>query len=270
MPDILLDLPSSSVSFDAEAFDEAVQAHGVVFEHERAMEDPQGLVDANDIRRPGGRGGARSAHGIIYTPAGCIIALMTSNSKELRAAEQGQIDSATASITPARFYLDSSGGLSTRRVRLYGADRLYLRDACTLVPGQQLVTASATGRDRLRFPAVEVDDLIDSAGIRWEPGADFDLVSGAVVWRRGRRPAAIYAVRYLYRAHWYVDRLMHEIRVAQHWDVLGNRTITEMQQAAIVRREYEYLAEAPDLQVPAAQASPREAEAPADDAFGPR
>jgi hypothetical protein len=254
-----INLPdNSSVSFDMAAFDEAVDAHGVEFIHERAMVDPVGLADIDDIRRPG-PGGTNSYSGMVYTPAGCFRALFTGNSKELRAAEQGIIDAATASITPARFYEGT-----TTTVRIHPRDRLFLAETGVLVTHQQLVRTHETGRDRLRFPAVEIIDLLDSAGVRFAANVDFKICDTGIEWLPNRRPAAIYAVRYTYRPHWIVDRLLHDVRVAQ--GVAGGKRVTlQAPQAAVVQREYVYLS-----QTPTEEPTERDAAAPPDGPFGPR
>jgi len=158
---VALDLPDhSSVAYDPIAFDEAIQAHGVEFEHEVCLPDPVGLVSKDDDRRPG-PGAARASNNRLYVPAGCFRAIMTGNSKELRASEQGLIDGAQASMTPTRFYCSEPD----KRVRLHPGDRLYLKACDVLVTQHQLVDSSPTGRDRLRFPAQCVEALVDSLGV---------------------------------------------------------------------------------------------------------
>jgi len=262
----VLDLPNnSSVGFDASAFDEAIRAHGVEFIHEKGIVDPVGLVDQTDIRRPGPEA-SRSSGGRIYLVAGCFTGLFTGSSKELRAAEQGMTDSATASLTPPRFYDDDP----LKPIRLHPTDRITLKESSVLVPHVQLVTAHATGRDRLRYFAVEVEYLVDSVESSYEPGVDFRLCDGRVEWG-ARRPTGVYSIRYLYRPCWYVDRLMHEVRVAQVVGLDGTRHTVQMPQTALIRREYVYRSESPDTQArPDGDTSPREAPSPEDGQFGPR
>ena len=263
----------TSNAFDVYAFDEAIAAHGVLFVHYRGMRSPLGLVDKYDSRRPGGEGQGAS-NGMLYTKAGCFHGLFTGNSKALRALEGGRLDAATAQLTPTRFYRPETPGAPCEPVYLQPMDRLYLAETSVLVTHQQLVEHHATGADRLKFPAEKVLDLVDSAGTRYGP-EDFAVVEGQVVWKARRPPVdpdtgrgAVYAVRYLYRPFWYVDRLMHETRVVQQENpVTGERVTVRMPQSAVIQREYVFQNETED---PAPDPGPRRAPVPADGGFGPR
>lgn len=256
------DLPNgTSNAFDTLAFQDAIYAHGVEFRHERAMPDPGGLVDPSDIRRPGGPtpGGA---NGMVYTTAGCFRALFTGNSKELRSSEGGVIDAGTASLTPWTFYEGTEN-----RVYLHPLDRLYLKEESVLVTVHQLVKTHESGVDRLNFPATEIQDVRDSNGVTWGPGT-YKICGGHLEWTTGR-PSAVYAVRYLYRPHWYVDRLQHQIRVVQGENPLtGERIMVRMPENAIIKREYIYLNQTPDTVT--GKESPRDQPAPGDGTWGPR
>lgn len=268
-----MDFPNSvSVAFDTAAFDEQIRAHGVRFVHYRAMRDPVGLIDRYDARRPDDAH-AGASNGMLYTQAGCLTALFTGNSKELKALEGGQLSAAYAQITPASTY---EGG--TERVYLAPLDRLFLEEAGVLVPHQQLVEAHETGDDRLRYPAARVLDLVDARGVRYTPDTDFCLHDGRVVWKTAKRPGVntetqrgvVYAVRYLYRPHWYVDQLMHEVRVAQVEDpVTGQRGLVQMPQAARIAREFVFQNEDKDPLAPD-PGSPRQVMGPRDGGMGPR
>ncbi len=289
--------PGLSVAFDADAFDDAIRAHGVEFVHWRGMRNPAGLGDKFDSRRSGDDH-VGASNGLVYTRAGRFIALLTSNSKDLRAAAEGQIDSAAAQLTPTRFYECSTGGCGNERVYLQPMDRIYLADESVLVPHSQLNEAHRTGLDRLRFPANEVQDLLDASGAKYQQGVDFELVDGNIRWTGTNRPGVdedgkgrVYAVRFLYRPFWYVERLVHEIRVAQGVAgfgtpipaqqsssplgipgsiAVGNERVTQvMPQSAFVLRENVYRNEKQDDQAPDPN-SPRQVAAPADGGFGPR
>ncbi len=257
--------------FVIEDFDNAIQAHGVTLAHYRAMRNPVGMVDRFDSRRPD-PDHSGSSNGMLYTKAGCLMALFQGNTKDLRAQEGGLLDAATAQLTPHRFYLDG-----VEQVYLHPMDRLYLEDEAILVTHQQLVETHVTGTDKLRFQAVKVQDLVDASGTRYEPGIDFSLVNGKVVWgsnRPGIIPGTgkgvVYAVRFLYRPYWHVERLMHEVRVVtSENEFTGARTMVRMPQTAVVQREYCFESEAKDDEAKNPE-SPRQAPGPADGSFGVR
>lgn len=270
---VSFDIPDRiSSAFDIEAFDEAIQSHGVRFVHYRGMRNPVGLTDRFDSRRTEDDHSGAS-NGLIYTKAGCIAALFTGNSKDIRAMEAGMLDAGTAQITVARNYVET-----TEPIYLHPMDRLYLEEESVLVTHQQLVESHETGDDRLRFPAVQVLDLVDSRNIRYTQNVEFKVEDGRIHWCSPNRPGIdpvtgkgrVYAVRYLMRPFWYVDRMLHEVRVAQFEHPLtGSRGTARMPQSAIIQREYVYQNEDKDDQAPN-PASPRQVNGPRSGGFGPR
>lgn len=268
--------PGQSVQFDVDAFDDLVLAHGAELVHWRAMRNPAGMVDQHDSRRPG-EDDVGASNAMVYTQAGCFTGAILGNTKDLRAVTGNVLDAATAQLVCPRFY-DCSPNEQPERIYLMPLDRLYLRQESVLVPVQHYQTVHPTLTDRLRFPAVKVHDLMDADGARYTCCVDFNVVDGCVVWVPGRAPVPdpvggpgkVYTIRYLYRPFWYVERLMHEIRIAQSEDELGNRTVEEMPQSAIVQREYVFRNEDQKAGESAKPDSPRQAPAAADGGFGAR
>jgi hypothetical protein len=275
--------PGVSVAFDADAFDDAIRAHGVEFVHYRGMRNPAGMVEKFDSRRPG-EDHVGASNGLVYTRAGHFIALLTSNSKDLRAAADGQMDDARAQMTPTRFYEPAEAGepsceCQPELIYLSPMDRLYLRDETVMVISQQLVEAHRTGLDRLRFPAIKVQDLMDADGHRYQQGVDFLVEDGNIRWTGANRPGLddatgewrgkVYGIRYLYRPFWYVERMVHEIRVAQGTNGSGERITQSMPQSVFVVREHVFRNEKQDEKAPDPD-SPRQVAAPTDGGFGPR
>lgn len=256
-----------SVAFDLDEFDNAIASHGLEFSHYRAMVDPVGLLDRYDTRRPG-QSNPNSANGMVYTLAGKLIALCTNNTKEARHSnEGGMVDASTAQFTPSRTYLGTC-----KRVFLAPYDRLYLSESSVLVTRHELLECSPTGIDRPKFPPIEVLDCIDANGIRYTQDADFEVYDGKIAWK-DRRPGTnpefqkgtIYAIRYVYRPFWYVQRLIHEIRIVQQEDPLnGDRTTVQAPQSAIVQREYVFKDEADSVD------SQRTQDLPQDGSLSPR
>lgn len=256
--------PGTSTAFDADAFDELIRAHGVEFVHYRGMLNPVGMTGRFDPRRPD-PDHSGSSNGMVYTKAGVLTGVLTSNSKDLKAIEGGVLDAATAQLTVPRFY-DCAPGAEPEPIFLHNMDRLYLREESVLVIHQQRVDADETGIDKLRFLAVKVQDVVDANNQRYTAGADFSLVDGRIVWGT-RRPEKVYAVRYLYRPFWYIDRMLHDIRVAQaEHPVSGARQTQRMPQSCVVQREYVFEDQHRDEEAPDTAA--RQARAPRD--YSPR
>lgn len=267
----IIAVPNYQVGVDVGWFDDSIRQHGCKFVHYRAIPDPTGLLDKFDSRRPGIES-SESSNGFLYFKAGTFTGLITGNSKNDRDSESGWMSEAEAQITPPRYY-DCNEGPRSEPVYLAPFDRLYLAESTTLVTQSQLMEVSETGVDRLRYPAERVILLVDTRGIQYTCGKDFAIVGGNLSWNKspGIDPQTghgrVYSIRYLYHPHWYVDRLVHEIRVTHQINPMsGAKEMVQMPQCAAIQREYVFRnkdqgAQAePDRQVPVAP----------DGSFGPR
>jgi hypothetical protein len=240
---------ATSVTFDLDAFEDAIKAHGLFFYHYRAMRNPIGLIEKHDARRPN-PDTPKATNGMVYTKAGVVKALCLGNTKETKASDAGLVDSSTAQFTPLITYMDTG-----KRVFLAPYDKLMLKEESVLVTRHELIEASPTGIDRPKFPVVEVLDCIDSKGLEYHQSEDFDIgLSGQIIWK-DRRPGqeidtgkgCVYAMRYVYRPYWIVVRLIHEIRMVQQENfVTGITTMRQAPQSALINREYYFESEAAD------------------------
>lgn len=263
------DLPNAAVSFDVDAFDQALRSQGVTFIHWRAMRCPVGMIDEHDTRRVH-EDHSGCSNGFLYTKAGEITCLFSGNSTQTSFGETGMMDGSTVSVTLPRHYDNSN-----EPVYIAPFDRLYLSEEAIIVPDWQLVRHDPTGRDKLNFLAVAVQDLVDARGVRYSP-PDFEVRQGRINWL-GNRPGVdpetgrgvIYAIRYLYRPYWYVKHLIHEVRVSQAENpYTGVREINRMPQAITLQREYVFEKNERDAQ---AQDQDRQVKPPdPGQRFGPR
>ena len=263
-----LRFPAGAVAFDPDKIDLTIQSHGTRFLHYTAMFNPIGLIDENDSRRPDTEVDL-SINGMTYIKAGYFRAIISGNSKEIRAMEGGLLNSARAQITPQRFYEGERA--EPERVYLAPYDRLFLDNESILVVRHELATAHETGLDRLRFPVVQVKALVDSNNTQYGP-SDYQIEEGCIRWV-GKRPGInpntgkglVYSIRYLYRPYWFVDHLVHDLRLALH-ESLSSKTTISMQQCAIVNREYVYHSRQKDPE----RQDQMSINAPADGGFSPR
>jgi hypothetical protein len=255
-----INFPSpNSVSFDLDAFNDGIKAHGLLFEHWRAMRDPVGLIEKHDARRPN-PGSKEASNGCIYTKAGIVRALCLGNTKETKASDAGLVDSSQAQFTPISEYEDTG-----KRVFLANYDRLLLQEESVLVTRHELLEASPTGVDRPKFPAVEILDCVDARGQRYFQDTDFSITQdGLIVWK-DRRPGqeidtgkgVVFGIRYVYRPFWIVARMIHEIRMVQTEDFLtGQRKMVQAPQSALIYREFYFESEAADSGGRAAEEGP--------------
>jgi hypothetical protein len=243
-----IELPSTQVSFDVEAFDEAIRSHGVKFIHYMALPCPVGMTDLDDNRRPH-PDHQGCTNGFIYSKVGCITGLFTGNSKTKTPDEMGFWDASTVQVSFPRFY---DGCDKPLYVAPY--DRFYL-DECELnvVTWQRFIHSENT-IDRLKYPAVEVIRLIDNTGLTYNPGEDFVVEQGSIKWV-GSQPVpsmdigpgldgsvidrgAICSARYTYRPYFYVGQMMHELRVARMVESPKGPHMERMPQQVLMHREY--------------------------------
>lgn len=267
--------PEGVVDFDPEKFDEVISGAGVELEHWRALRCPVGMIDPDDTLRRPHEHHEGCSNGFIYTKVGCFRGLFSGNSMNSDPRDTGVADASTAQITCPRFYAGTEDNPTCRdEVLLAPYDRLYYANAAFVVPNWELIEAHPTGKDRLSFPAERVNIVIDANGKRYSP-ADFDVVNGWIHWKGQNQPGfnaetgkgVVYSVHYVYRPFWYVQRLGHEIRVANIDDGRGERVTERMPQSATIQREYVYLNQERD---PVNSGDARQHREPADGSFPAR
>ena len=258
------DIPFQSVSFDSEAFDALLRSQGVPLIHFEAMPCPVGLVDIGDNRRPH-EDHENCSNGMVYERVGQVTVSFIGNPKNSRIEDAGIIDGSTVTVTLPRSYDDNPD----KQVSVLPYDRVYLSDDTIVVPHWQRFRAHETGRERLQFPAHSVVRVKDSNGKSYDNG-DFTVdKKGQIVWGEsgGPPPGTICSVRYNYRPYWYVSRLLHEIRVTQSENMVGDRTVVRMPQNVVLAREFIFQNEQQNDLSPE---SPRKMPASEDGGFGPR
>jgi hypothetical protein len=278
---LVTDIPDIAVSFDADAFDVAIRAHGVELIHYSALRCPVGMTDIGDNRRPH-EDHAGCSNGFIYTKSGCVASLFTSNGNSAQLRDIGFVDGASVVVTFPRTYQDFETPFY-----LAPFDRFYLNEDAILVPTWQLAICNESGQERLSFPVEVVESLVDSRGDLYRLGENFCIRNGQICWLEGaKRPmkdletgrGAVISVRYRYRPFWVCARLLHEIRVAQIESPINNdRSIVRMPQQALLNREFLYLNESADGEAirnpknpSSGPNSPRQTPGPDDGGFGPR
>ena len=272
--------PSDAISFDADKFDELIHSHGVEMVHYRGMRCPVGMIDPNDIRRPHEHH-ENCSNGFIYTRAGIVTVGFLGNSSNVQYMDAGRMNGSTVQVIIPRFY-DSS----EERANFTNFDRVYLKEESITVTNWQTFSAHITGVDRLDFPVIEVIDLMDSQGVRYNQGDDFVVKNGQIHWIGNKKPGVdpksgkgrVCSVRYSYRPYWYIKSLMHEVRVSRIEDPFtGERRIERMPQSALLQREYHFEKEQNDPQATTQEAQQddpnaglRQQPGPATGLFGPR
>jgi hypothetical protein len=213
-----LNLQDYQISFDPLAFDEFVRSQGLWITHLAATPDPRGMASRGDNRdinnlRP------EDSDGFIYDEVGRFQALFTSNSTNVQNEPIGELAFSTAYMTMPRFYPKTG-----EQITIHPWDRFYIEDVETEVVNMQFLEARREGVDRLQYPAIKVEKLIDTDGVVYKQDVDFSITkSGDIKWLGQKRPmwnpktgrGLVYSVRYRYTPFFIVNKLLHEIRVAQ-------------------------------------------------------
>lgn len=266
-----LDLPAYAIGFDAEAFDALIRSQGVEMVHYIALGCPVGEVDPHDSRRPHEHHEPCS-NGFIYIKAGTVTCSFIGNGGGFRLFDVGRFEGGDANLSIPRFYDDGDQG----PVQMASFDRLYLAEEAITVDNWEKILTSATGVDRLQFPATSVFIVVGPDGRRYKQGEHFTVKDGQIHWMEGRGPGIdprtgkglTCSVRYSYRPFWYVKRFLHEVRVSQVEDLEGNRSTIRMPQAVVVQREIHFQKQQADELAP--NTENRQNPGPPSGGFGPR
>ena len=245
-PQVIINAADYQISFDVEWFNSFIKSQGVKVTHYRAIPDPRGMASVGDNRdvlnlRPS------DSDGFIYKKSGECLALFTVNSKNVNPQDLGELAFSTAYMTMPQYYDDG------RSIVIDTWDKFYLQDIEIKVVTTQYLESNKKGIDRLRHPAVQVQDLVDANGVYYNEGKDFKISEeGHIVWLGQKRPGwnvetgkgVVYSIRYLYTPYFIVDRLLHEIRVSQvskPADFSGKRYLERMPYQVQVVRENSFL-----------------------------
>lgn len=233
-----IQLPFEQVTLDRQSLNTFVEGNGPIFLHYKAIPAVMGQVEKASIRTPDGMSGEIS-NGFIYRFAGEFKGTFTSAPQALQITDVGFVDGSTAQLILPLTYLDQNEPLY---VAPY--DKFYIKDLATLTTTSEKVEAHISGVDRLNFPAIYVEYLFDSRGIEYFANQDFTIQNGNIVWT-GKRPefdastglGTIYSVRYRHLPFYYVERLLHEIRIFAQADLQGNVAYHRGNCSAMIVRE---------------------------------
>ena len=253
-------LPKSPMDLDQLSFnltkqDQFVQGLGPCFIHYRAMPSPIGLKDRGDYRRSDSLD-TISENGFIYTKCGEFNGVVSGNSKGKNPTDGGQVDVSEGRLTLPRFYNEDSEEDAGERIHLCPGDRVFLKNVDKKekdVVNYQRVQYNPNGDDYLQFPATCVEVMMDSLGRTYKEGVHFKVTTGKnnwgnIKWIEGKKnpgvdpdtgKGRVYSIRYRYEAHWYIARLVNELRIGQTTEN-GIRKETRMPYQAVIQREYVY------------------------------
>ena len=261
------EIPAISIGFDTDAFNAAIRSHGCRLIHQEALRCPVGMISLDDSRRDHPHH-ENCSNGFLFEDKGYITALMTSNSSRQDSKDVGFVDSATMAATFPQTYDCSESQFSPAVF-----DRFYLAEEAITVVTWELQQVNGSGMERLNFPIVCVDRLVDFRGQVYKQGDDFTIIKGQVSWVEGAHHpevGAVFSIRYRYRPYWYLSSFGHEIRTANVDNPMTTeRTVVRMPIQASLKREWLFKNEEQDSESKNPN-SPRQESSPDDGGFGGR
>jgi hypothetical protein len=205
--------PTVSPVFVAAEFNSLVADQGIKLVHYRALRCPVGMRDQYTERKThiDHQG---CSNGNIYERAGEMTCLFTGNGTSIREMDLGLMVGSTVQVTFPELYDDSN-----EPCRIANHDRIFLAEPQGDVVTTQLFNASEESSEKLRYIPTTIETLYDSAGNHY-PKAAYEIRTGLLHWTGSRRPAPgqVCSVRYRYLPYWYVQHIVHEIRVVQVQD----------------------------------------------------
>jgi hypothetical protein len=227
----------SQVALNPQAFNELIHAHGIRMIHSRPMPCPRRL----DITAADHDPSCNECHnGFLYYGDREFFGVMMGNDQNRQYQMNGTWDTSTSQILVPSKYADG------KPFDLQLFDQIEIPDFS--VRYYQLVEHSQMGIDKLHFPAVLVDKLIDANGREYHPGKDFFVNDkGYIQWSLGGdRPGynldidrgVIYSVNYYTKASFTVISLPHQMRVTQTMLEGGHGAQEIFPQLAVVRKDF--------------------------------
>lgn len=210
-----------SINFPIEAFDNDANDQGVGLVHYKAV--PCAGSDAD-------RGSMRSTHrehdcenGFYYKLGGKFKGVLSNNPSSKIVKPEGILDTSICYIILPRFYADTQQQMY---FATYDKIDFAVQDSSIWVPYWEKITHSQVGTDRARFPIAQIEYIIGPAGKQYTENVDFKIQNGVIVWISQNRPGfnqmsgegVPYSVRYLYKPSFFVNKIIHQIRLLNTFD----------------------------------------------------
>jgi hypothetical protein len=263
-----------------QAFNDDIRNSGVAFVHYACLPCPVGRISKNDTLNKPHEDHSGCQNGHIYYKVGIVTALFTGNTKSPRYTEGETIQGSSAQMTTPTHYDDQPD----RPVIVSVWDRFQFCEPPFQVMHFEQIDHSETGNDRLKFPAVKVEALIDNRGVSYQHGKDYCIDQfGDLNWVKGPGAASpgidpdtgfgrLYSIRYLYNPFYYVSNLGHETRVLPVMGPNGKKQVHQAPRQFTVERENTYRMADNNPETPKAtkEAVTRQVRAPSSGGFSPK
>jgi hypothetical protein len=141
---------------------------------------PIGAVDVDDVRSHADHD--ICSNGRIYEVAGDLDVVFTNNQTVTSLEDFGVMDGSTVQVTCSRIYDNGNP------VHVQAHDRFFIKNFSGSRVTSERFEHNQANLDRLQFPALTVDLVIDSHGERYYQDIDFVVDKGCIRWTTQHRP----------------------------------------------------------------------------------
>ena len=254
---ISYDDPWNAVRPEQAAENLHIANQGIKFDHWMCIPDPLFQHEIGDVRHSFGyEDGFQQVpdsdrfhreNGWLYVKNKSVYGTFMGNAKDFKAVAAGLYGDSGATISLNRFYIDTD-----EKIQISENDKLIpcdLKEEFFSVNWQKF-THNPTGIDRMQFKVCKVVFLIDSDGIQYIKDRDFAVENGYIKWIDGAdRPGLdkqtgkgkVCAIRYTYKPQYYIQRVLHDIRMRPMLTQDGEVTPKAGPQLVQVQADWIYL-----------------------------
>jgi hypothetical protein len=225
------------VGLNGRNFEADINNRGIIMIHAKPMPCP----NVNDVDSPDHSPSCNKCeNGMIYYGHKECKVIFMGNSNSRNFTMQGSMDIDSATFIVPTTYLDGT----PLDVQFYDRFMCPLEDF--KIRYYQRVEYSQTMKDRLHFPAVAVDKIIDGT-IEYKEGIDFKIEEGYIRWISGGNcpgydinldKGRVYSINYYTLPVFSVTSLPHQLRTAIEMDKDGNPFYKRYPQLVGVRKDF--------------------------------
>ena len=226
-----------NIGLNGEVYENQIRHNGILMVHAKPMPCPN-VVDINS--------GDHSPNcnlcdnGMVYYGHKECKVMFVGNSNQRSFTMQGSQDIDSASMIVPTKYLDGSD------LDVQFADRFICPLVGFKIRYYQRVEYSQTMKDRLHFPAIDVDMVFDGT-TQYKKDVDFTIEEGHIRWiHSGRNPGydmaldrgRVYSINYYTLPIFSVIHLPHQLRTSIELDKEGQPNYKRFPQLVSVRKDF--------------------------------
>jgi len=187
-------------------------------------------------------------NGHIYIQKKPVFIILTNNSTDLINTPSGLYGNSGAYATVNRWYQNTN-----ETVHISQFDKMVPCSSENEIIGtaKQKFRHNNTGVDRLNFPIVDIEFLVDSDGKFYQKNVDFDIIDGVIKWKGHNRPGndpvtgkgKICSARFQYKRYFYIKMVPHDFRSTPVINSMGQAQVKRGPMQAVLQADEIFLNE---------------------------